>query len=217
MVKKTEEPTVEAIENTEELTLDTVDDFPDKLGLYQPLHKGINTEDLEKQPIPDDKLLNLYSDAETNHRRIPIAKILKLANKNLSDKEISQILGCTRPNISFRLKPYREAIASLPDYKQRELDLIDLAKQGILEEIIRRTYSGEDLKDLSIPQLAMTFGILTDKGQAIKGKAPAAASNLQVNINFDPGMLPQSDGAKHLDQADNVIMVDVQAPEGQNI
>ena len=30
MVKKTEEPTVGAIENTEELTLDTVDDFPDK-------------------------------------------------------------------------------------------------------------------------------------------------------------------------------------------
>jgi hypothetical protein len=30
MVKKTEKPTVEAIENTEELTLDTVDDFPDK-------------------------------------------------------------------------------------------------------------------------------------------------------------------------------------------
>ena len=180
-------------------------------------NKGTNTEDLEKQPIPDDKLLNLYSDAETNHRRIPIAKILKLANKKLSDKEISQILGCTRPNISFRLKPYRDAISSLPDYKQRELDLIDLAKQGILEEIIRRTYSGEDLKDLSIPQLAMTFGILTDKGQAIKGKAPAAASNLQVNINFDPGMLPQSDGSKHLEKIEDVIMVDVQAPEGQNI
>ena len=30
MVKKAEKPTVEAIENTEELTLDTVDDFPDK-------------------------------------------------------------------------------------------------------------------------------------------------------------------------------------------
>jgi hypothetical protein len=30
MVKKTEKPTVEAIENTEELTLGTVDDFPDK-------------------------------------------------------------------------------------------------------------------------------------------------------------------------------------------
>ena len=30
MVKKTEKPTVEAIENTEELILDTVDDFPDK-------------------------------------------------------------------------------------------------------------------------------------------------------------------------------------------
>ena len=30
MVKKTEEPTVEAIDNTEKLTLDTVDDLPDK-------------------------------------------------------------------------------------------------------------------------------------------------------------------------------------------
>jgi hypothetical protein len=182
--------------------------------------KRMTTKKKSQDNLPDiqpDKLLNLYSDAETNHRRIPIAKILKLANKNLSDKEISQILGCTRPNISFRLKPYREAIASLPDYKQRELDLIDLAKQGILEEIIRRTYSGEDLKDLSIPQLAMTFGILTDKGQAIKGKAPAAASNLQVNINFDPGMLPQSDGSKHLEKIEDVIMVDVQALEGQNI
>ena len=206
MVKKTEEPTVEATDNTEELTLDTVDDLPDKLGQYQPWHKCNNTEDLDNQPTPDEQLLPPRPETS---KAIPIAKLLKLANKGLSNTEVARIAGCTRENVSIRLKPYREAIHSLPDYQKRELDLIDLAKQGILDEIIRRVYSGEDLKDLSLPQLSLCFGVLTDKGQAIKGKAPAAASNLQVNINFDPGMLPQSDGSKHLEKDNSVIMVDM--------
>jgi hypothetical protein len=177
----------------------------------QPLHKGINKEDLDNQPIPDNKLLNpnKQCNAKTKRRYIPIATILRHANRGLSDLEISRIIGCSRPNVSIRLKPYREALTSLPDYQKKELDLIDLAKQGILEEIIRRVYSGEDLKKYSLPQLTMSFGILTDKGQSIKGKAPAAASNLQVNINFDPGMLPQSDGSKHLEKDNQVIMVDM--------
>jgi hypothetical protein len=180
----------------------------DKLSLYQPLHKGIN--------LTEEQLC--YSDNTNRPKQIPIAKILKYTNKGLSNSEIAGIIGCSRENITYRLKPYNQAIKALPDYQARELDLIDLAKAGILDELIKRVYDPEEgLKRMAIPQLAMTFGILTDKGQAIKGKAPAAASNLSVNIVFDPGMLPKSDGAKHLDKDNGVIMVDVQAPEGQNI
>ena len=141
---------------------------------------------------------------------IPIAKILKYASQGLSDQEVANCVGCSRPVVSIRLKPYRDAITALPDYQKRELDLIDLAKAGILEELLKRVYDPEvGLKKMAVPQLAMTFGILTDKAQAIKGKAPATASNLQVNINFDPGMLPQSDGSKHLEKIEDVIIVDM--------
>jgi hypothetical protein len=142
--------------------------------------------------------------------QIPMVTILKLANQGLSDGQVAKILGCCRQNVSARLYPYRHLIASLPDYQKRELDLIDLAKQGLLDELIKRISDPEThLKKMTIPSLALTFGILTDKGQAIKGKAPAAASNLQVNINFDPGMLPQSDGSKHLEQIEDSFTVDI--------
>ena len=78
-----------------------------------------------------------------------------------------------------------------------------------LDEIIKRVYSEDELKKLSLPQLTLTFGILTTKGQEIKGKAPQAASNLQVNINFDPGMLPESDGSKHLEKIEDSFTVNL--------
>ena len=153
--------------------------------------------------------------APEKNKQVPMVTILKLANQGLSDGEVAKILGCSRQNVSTRLCPYRHQIAALPDYQKRELDLIDLAKQGLLDELIKRISDPEThLKKMTIPQIAMTFGILTDKGQAIKGKAPAAASNLSVNINFDPGMLPKSDGSKHLEKDKSVIMVDMDTTNG---
>ena len=153
--------------------------------------------------------------APTKKLQVPMVTILKLANKGLSDGQVAKILGCCRQNVSARIFPFRHLIASLPDYQKRELDLIDLAKQGLLDELIKRISDPEThLKKMTIPSLALTFGILTDKGQAIKGKAPAAASNLSVNIVFDPSMLPKSDGSKHLEKIEDVIMVNVPA-EGE--
>ena len=150
--------------------------------------------------------------APEKNKQVPMVTILKLANQGLSDGEVAKILGCSRQNVSTRLYPYRHQIAALPDYQKRELDLIDLAKQGLLDELIKRICDPEThLKRMAIPQIAMTFGILTDKGQAIKGKAPAAANNLQVNINFDPGMLPQSDGSMHLEKGGSTSNVSVLA------
>ena len=60
---------------------------------------------------------------------------------------------------------------------------------------------------LSNPSLGV--GILFPEG--------GGRSNLQVNISFSPEMLPKSDGSKHLEKIEDVITVDVQAPEGQNI
>ena len=183
---------------------------PDKLGQYKPRHKGINTA----LGLTKDEELPAYNPkgagCPQKNKQVPMVTILKLANRGLSDGEAAKILGCSRQNVSTRLSPYRHQIAALPDYQKRELDLIDLAKQGILDELIRRICDPEThLKKMTIPQLAMTFGILTDKGQAIKGKAPAAASNLSVNIVFDPSMLPQSDGAKHLEKIKDSFTVDV--------
>ena len=175
-------------------------------------NKGTNTEDLEKQPIPEDKLVYNPKGAgcPEKDKQIPIAKLLRLANKGLSNTEVAKIAGCSRENVSIRLKPFKQAIYALPDYQKRELDLIDLAKQGLLNELIERIYDPEThLKKMATGQITMCFGILTDKGQAIKGKAPAAASNLSVNIVFDPSMLPKSNGAKHLEKIEDSFFVDV--------
>jgi hypothetical protein len=65
MVKKTEKPTVEAIENTEELTLDTVDDFPDKPVPIEKLLKW------RKQGLSYDEIGSMIGRSkQTVHQRL---------------------------------------------------------------------------------------------------------------------------------------------------
>jgi hypothetical protein len=75
MVKKAEKPTVEAIENTEELTLDTVDDFPDKPVSVEKLLKwrkqGLSYDEIGESMIGRSKQavhqrLQPYKDAIEN-------------------------------------------------------------------------------------------------------------------------------------------------------
>jgi predicted DNA-binding protein YlxM (UPF0122 family) len=110
MVKKTEEPTVEAIDYTEELSLDTVDDLPDKPVPVEKLLKwrkqGLsyaeigNLAGVSKQAV--HQRLALYRDAVENlpafkeHRADLFAVQQSRLLNSLTDKDIKSMAPASR-------------------------------------------------------------------------------------------------------------------------
>ena len=126
----------------------------------------------------------------SKQKEIPISRLLELAQQGLHNTEIALIVGCKRQNVDQRLQPYRSNLASLPKYKKRKLDLLALCQKGFIEEIIRRLHDPDYLKNVEFRDLFRGFGTLVDKEQILKGKHLAGTSAIQVNINFDPALLP---------------------------
>jgi len=147
------------------------------------------------QDITENQVDTLTPLPEETPKNIPIELIIEYATKGLSTRQIAKLLNCCHQNIAQRLQPYRDTIYSLPHYKKHRADILTTLQSQILNSIDEK-----DIKDASVLQRLTGFGILYDKERTERGldKQGSGDTNVQVNINFDPSLIPGSGGTVQL-------------------
>jgi transposase len=100
------------------------------------------------------------------YKGININELIDLRKRNLSYQRIADIVGCHKSNVIERLKPFKEAIDGLTQYKSGRADILAVHQQRVLAEI-----TPEKLQKAQINTLLPAFGILYDKERLERGQA----------------------------------------------
>jgi len=116
-----------------------------------PMPQENNAYDLSNLPEPS----NL-----TGPKGIPLAAIVELKRKNLTNSQIAKILGCHPSNISIRCKE----IEITKKYVENKSFLI-----RHLERRVYDNFTDGKLKKSTAQQLGVLYGIIYDKGQLEEG------------------------------------------------
>lgn len=111
------------------------------------------------------------------HKNIPLEDILEMQSRNpdLTPQEMADIFGCSRENIGRRLRKAGVRTKSLDRFRKYEGKVIASIRQNMAAELASRT--PEELKDVSVRDLSVTFGVLYDKGRLEEGKS---TSNISI-------------------------------------
>ena len=108
---------------------------------------------------------------------IPIESILEYRTKGLTYEEIGNLLGCTKVNIHYRLKPYMDEINGLADYKKHRADVIAIKGRKILNSL-----TDEDIQKAPAGQRVMMYGILYDKERLERGESTHNIASIHTDI-----------------------------------
>ncbi len=97
---------------------------------------------------------------------IPIEDILELKNKDLNNKQIAELLGCDRSNVSKRLKEYAPTLRKIGGYKKHRADIYAHMQSELLSAV-----TPDKIKDSSATQLITGMAILYDKERLERGQS----------------------------------------------
>lgn len=97
---------------------------------------------------------------------IPLEKIIELRNKNLTYKQIGELLGCSDANICKRLAPFRESLDNLGSFKENRADLLAVYQREILKQL-----TPDHIKKARLTEITTAFGTLYDKERLERGQS----------------------------------------------
>ena len=120
---------------------------------------------------------NQVDTLDYKHTVIPLAKIIELRNKQLTYKQIGNIIGCSKQAIHQRLKPYLPAIDNLPCVKSNRADTLTVVSDTILNSLTEA-----DIKKAPAGQRVMMYGILYDKERLEREQSTANVSVRMATI-----------------------------------
>lgn len=115
-------------------------------------------------PETQDSIIGINKKADQKNKGIPIETLVEYWNRGLEDKEIAQLVGCSKTNVYNRLRPYKEQFETVPTYESSE-DFINAA--------VRQKFAfallDDDIKKVSPRDKAVIWGIFSDKANNNKG------------------------------------------------
>lgn len=114
---------------------------------------------------------------DSRPKQIPIENILDLAGKGLNQQQIAKILGCSRANVSKRLRAYRSHFQGLKYYKQNRGDIL-----AIIQKRIFGTVTDKDIKDMPAGQRISAAERLHNMERLERGESTANIAHAQVDI-----------------------------------
>jgi hypothetical protein len=110
---------------------------------------------------------------------IPLKKLVDLRKKGLSFQDIANAVGCARPTVYQRLRPYLSVIDS------KETAKIDSAELYRLKSLEALSYlSTAKLKESNAYHLSLITGILHDHALKAAGAYNADVNLLQIHIDI---------------------------------
>jgi len=113
-----------------------------------------NMQNSIEQNIPNS-ITDVNDPSPYAPKDIPLQKLIELRSKGLSYQEIAKIVGCSKPNVFYRLQEYKEEIDNLEAFKKHRADILSLKQSQILNSL-----TIEDIKECSAYQRVGMFGIL---------------------------------------------------------
>jgi predicted transcriptional regulator len=119
-----------------------------------------------------EQVTDVAKSPEPYIKGIPIEKILDLKDKRLSHQQIADLLGCDKSNITNRLKKYRPTLDKIAGHKKHRADILTNIQAKLLDSV-----TDDKIKECTVPQLTVAYGILYDKERLERGQS---SSNLSV-------------------------------------
>ena len=119
--------------------------------------------------------------AKPHHKNIPIDALIRWRNQKLTHQEIVDLAGCSKANVTQRLKPFEGSLATLNTFRENRVTILETLISQILSSL-----SISDLNSMTAPQKVVAAGILIDKQLQIEGKNGGNSGNntVQVYMNF---------------------------------
>ncbi|MFA5307763.1 MAG: hypothetical protein WC365_10000, partial [Candidatus Babeliales bacterium] len=115
--------------------------------------------------------INIEQTNTQTRRKLPkqvtpeiLDKVARMANSDLSQSEIGNIVGLERSTISRILSRYKLQNDEIKDYTEHRITLIRGVQDRLLNAI-----TDDDIKKMQPTQKFMGYGILVDKEQALLG------------------------------------------------
>ena len=103
---------------------------------------------------------------------ISIERMLQLRNKELTDGEIAALLGCDRSNVTKRLAKYAPKLERIDSHKKYRADILTDLQIKVLDN-----FTPDKIKECTVPQSAVVYGILYDKERIERGQS---TTNLSI-------------------------------------
>ena len=116
--------------------------------------------------IPLEDSTNSTKGAPGKPIGIPISTILAYKQKGYSNIDIAKLLNCDKSNITHRLKPYKQYIDSLEDYKSHRADTFATIQHILLDSI-----QPSDIKSMAPASRITSAAILYDKERLERDKS----------------------------------------------
>jgi hypothetical protein len=126
----------------------------------------------------DETLKSMPAEWTNKPKHIPIEVILALRKRNLSHRQIGQILKCSKRNVQHRLNSIITEADLIPEFKKHRADILSMHQKRILNSISKKAIEKSSLKDKTI-----AFGVLFDKEKIETGKMPGDKVSIRI-INF---------------------------------
>ena len=103
-------------------------------------HENSNTYEIIKSTD-----LEVVDKGDGPHKKpVAIEKLIKWRKKGLTYSEIGSLAGVSKQSVHKRLKPFKEAIESLPTYKEHRADIF-----AILQSMLLNSLTESDIKAIS--------------------------------------------------------------------
>ena len=103
---------------------------------------------------------------DTAQKGIALSTLIEYKKKDLSDQDIADLVGCSRPNVTQRLEPYKHLIDGLDNSRKNKSDSLE-----IMQEMLLGSITPEKIKGATLQQTATSYGILFDKQRLQDGKS----------------------------------------------
>jgi DNA-binding Lrp family transcriptional regulator len=99
------------------------------------------------------------------HKDIPILEILEYKAAGLKNTEIAKLVGCSKQNVSDRLKAWKGDFKGLETYKNKRADILALFQKKLLFSL-----TDKDIKGMPGGSRVLAMCQLYDKEQVERGK-----------------------------------------------
>ena len=110
---------------------------------------------------------------------IPVDRLLELALKGLTTREIGAIVGCDYTNVSKRLQPYKDRLIDLPTYRKNRADLWTGTERELLLSV-----SPQDIAKMPPAARITAAAICYDKTRLEEGKSLDNSISLTFNVKM---------------------------------
>lgn len=120
---------------------------------------------MDKTDKPDKQLPAVPDSLPGKRKDIPIVDILEYKNQGLTCAEIGKLVGCSKQNVSDRLKAFQTDFVGLETFKSKRADILALFQKKLLYSL-----TNKDIKKMPGGSRILAFAQLYDKEQVERGK-----------------------------------------------